>query len=149
MYALDTNLLVYAHNTDATFHHAAKSFVEQALNTPDDAGKPGVCIPSQVLIEFLNVITWSRLESPLPLPGALRIVQQYTDSGAPIIHPLSSQLDSVLELLTGVTTRKKVFDVALAATLRDNNIRGLYTLNTKDFADFSFLEVINPLLPAT
>jgi len=44
-----------------------------------------------------------------------------------------------------VTTRKKVFDVALAATLKDNDISGLYTVNVDDFKGFDFLTIVNPL----
>jgi hypothetical protein len=29
--------------------------------------------------------------------------------------------------------------------LKDNNINGIYTANVDDFAEFEFLEVINPL----
>lgn len=146
MFALDTNLLVYAHNIDAPFHKAAKAFVEKVLNERDSEGNLAVCIPVQVLVEFLNVITWAKLESPLPLSAALRVVQQYRDTGVTIVYPLPSQLDTLLELLATVKTRKKIFDVALAATLRDNSIIGLYTLNTKDFVEFTFLDVMNPLL---
>lgn len=145
MFALDTNLLVYAHNVDAPFHKAAKAFVEKVLNERDSAGNLTVCIPAQVLVEFLNVITWAKLESPLPLPIALRVVQHYIDTGVTIVHPLPTQLNTLLELLATVKTRKKIFDVALAATLRDNSIVGLYTLNTKDFIEFTFLDVVNPL----
>lgn len=145
MFALDTNLLVYAHNVDAPFHKAAKAFVEKVLNERDSVGNLAVCIPAQVLVEFLNVITWAKLESPLPLPIALQVVQQYLDTGVTIVHPLPSQLDTLLELLATVKTRKKIFDVALTATLKDNGIAGLYTLNTKDFIEFACLDVLNPL----
>jgi len=43
-----------------------------------------------------------------------------------------------LELLSSVKTRKKIFDVALAATLKDHNIKGLYTVNVDDFKEFDF-----------
>lgn len=145
MYAVDTNLLVYAHNVDSVFHKPAKDFIENILNTRDDSGHFQVCIPAQVLVEFINVITWSRLESPLSLPNALRLVKQYRDSGVIILHPKVSQLDTLLALFESVTTRKKVFDIALVATLKDNGINGLYTVNTKDFVDFDFLDVVNPL----
>lgn len=145
MYALDTNLLVYAHNEASPKHQATKAFIETVMNARDSQGNFEVCVPAQALIEFLNVITWSKLEAPLSLKVALNIVQSYVDSGVPIINPLPSQLSTVLALLSDVTTRKKVFDVALAATLKDNNIKGLYTVNTKDFAEFAFLDVVNPL----
>ena len=52
MYAVDTNLLVYAHNADSTFHEPAREFIESMLNTRDDNGNFKVCIPAQVLVEF-------------------------------------------------------------------------------------------------
>jgi len=32
MYALDTNILVYAHNASSPFHVSAKAFVESVMN---------------------------------------------------------------------------------------------------------------------
>lgn len=145
MYALDTNLLVYAHNTASPFHAQAKVFVEQMMNTRDAEGNLSVCLPAQVLMEFLNVITWHRLESPLPLVEAVKIVQDYLATGVTILYQQPTHLDTLLNLLKSVTTRKKVFDVALVATLKDHGIPGLYTVNTKDFGEFTFLDAKNPL----
>lgn len=130
MFAVDTNILVYAHNSGASKHDAAKSFLLDAMNTKDENGKLSICIPSQVLVEFMNVITWTRLETPLPLADATTIVKDYLNSEVEIIYPKPTQLVTLLELLGSVKSRKKVFDVALAATL---------------FEEFAFLEVDNPL----
>lgn len=40
---------------------------------------------------------------------------------------------------------KKVFDVVLAATRKDNGVEWLYTVNIDDFKDFPFLQIENPL----
>lgn len=146
MYALDTNLLVYAHNLRSPFHAQAKTFIETVINERDNSGNLNVCIPAQALIEFLNVITWAKLESPLALPEAIALVRQYINTGVQIIQPQASQLQTVLELLENSTTRKKIFDTALAATLKDNGVQGLYTVNVRDFEGFPFLVVINPLV---
>jgi hypothetical protein len=45
------------------------------------------------------------------------------------IFPL---IETLMDLLKSVTTRKKIFDVALVATLKDHGVPGLYTVNTKD-----------------
>lgn len=144
MFAIDTNILVYAHNSGASNHEAAKGFLQNAMNTKDENGKLSICIPSQVLVEFMNVITWTRLEAPLSLSDAKIVVEDYLNSDAEIIYPKPTQLVTLLNLLDSVESRKKVFDVALAATLKDNGIQGLYTLNTSDFEEFAFLEVKNP-----
>jgi uncharacterized protein len=144
MYALDTNLLVYAHNTASPFHAQAQGFIEQVMNERDADGNLSICLPAQVLTEFLNVITWHRLESPLPLPAAIQIVQDYLDTGITILHNRPTQLDTLLTLLKSVATRRKVFDMALVATLLDHNVPGIYTVNVKDFKEFTFLDVRNP-----
>jgi hypothetical protein len=145
MYALDTNLLVYAHNTASPYHPQARAFIEKVMNERDAEGMLAVCIPGQVLTEFLNVITRHQLESPLPLHDATQLVQAYMDTGVAILYPKSTQLATLLDLLKSVTTRQKIFDVALVATLKDHGVSGLYTVNTSDFDQFAFLDVKNPL----
>lgn len=145
MYALDTNLLVYAHNTASPLHPQAKAFIEKVLNERNADGFLDICIPAQVLMEFINVITWQRLEAPQSLKQAIQIVQDYLNTGVTILHQQPTQLDTFLSLLQNVSSRKKIFDVGLVATLKDHGISGLYTVNTSDFDEFSFLDVKNPL----
>lgn len=147
MFAIDTNLLVYAHNTDSKFHKQAAAFVSQVTNEHDQKGQHKICLPTQVLSEFVHVITWQRVEKPLSITEAVRVVRDYRDMGIPIIHQRETQIQTFLELLESSTTRKKVFDIVLAATLKDNGISGLYTVNVDDFKTFDFLEAINPLQP--
>ncbi len=143
MFAVDTNLIVYAHNVASPYHVKAKQFMEQVINERNAEGQ--VCLPAQVLTEFVHVITWQHLEAPLSIPEAVQIVQDYLDSGIKIIFQQDTQIQTFISLSEMVTTRKKVFDVALAATLKDNHISGLYTNNVDDFKEFDFLTVINPL----
>ena len=147
MFALDTNLLVYTHNTASKFNPAAVAFLEKVLNERDEQGDLSVCLPAQVVQEFVHVVTWQRLEKALSLPEAIQIVEDYLDTGIRIVYPKETQLATFLSLLKVTTTRQKVFDVALAATLKDNEVGGLYTVNVADFETFDFLEVINPLPP--
>lgn len=145
MFAIDTNILVHAHNTASPLHERAKQFVEDVMNARDDEGGFSVCIPAQILMEFIHVVTWQRLEAPLLLGEARDVVEEYLDTGVPIVARRENHLRTFLELLRTVASRKKVFDVALAATLKDHGIEGLYTLNVADFAGFDFIKVVNPL----
>ena len=61
MYAIDTNILVYAHNADSKFNKKTSLFLEKVMNERDEEGKLSICIPAQVLTEFLNVITRSNI----------------------------------------------------------------------------------------
>ncbi len=62
MFAIDTNLLVYAHNTDSEFHKQAAAFVTKVVNERDHKGQHTICLPTQVLSEFVHVVTWQRVE---------------------------------------------------------------------------------------
>jgi len=146
MFAIDTNILVYAHNRDSGFHRPAIGFIEKVMNNRDEKGNVDICIPVQVLMEFVNVMTRQSLPRALKLEEAIDIISQYNLSGARIVDHRPSQLKTFIDLLMSVRSRKKVFDIALAATLKDNGIEGLYTANVADFAPFKFLRVVNPLL---
>ena len=144
-FAIDTNLLVYAHNRNSPFHESAKNFIETVMNERDENGNLSVCIPAQVFIEFISVVTSNKLKTPLSISQATAIVQDYLDAGITILTQKDSYLDNAIELLEQVTSRKRVFDVAIAAILKDNQVSGIYTVNVEDFEGFTFLEAINPL----
>lgn len=139
--AIDTNILVYAHNGDNPYHYKAKDFlVNQLQNYPNN-----ICIPYQCLIEFISTVT-KRIENPFSIEQALQIVAYYKDFGIDIIYPKPTQLSTFLEIYKQTPYKNRLFDVAICATLKDNGIHGIYTVNTKDFQDYPFLTVINPLL---
>ena len=145
MFAIDTNLLVYAHNEDSAFHQKAAEFLERVMNECDADGNLSVCFPAQVFHEFINVITRQTLRKPLSLEEAIDVVQDYLDSGIHVVSPKETQIQTWLQLLRTVTTRKKIFDVALVATLKDHGITELYTVNVDDFKGFDGLTAIDPL----
>ncbi len=146
MFALDTNILVYAHNLASPFHQKAKMFVEQIIGEEDEFGNPVICIPLQVCAEFINVCTRQTIGKPLTISEAIKEIHRYDEYlNIQILYPRSTQLKTFLNLLESTTTRKKTFDVYLVATLKDHEIEGLYTVNVEDFEEFTFLKVKNPL----
>jgi hypothetical protein len=145
MFALDTNILIYAHNEESSFHQKAVAFVKKAIAERDENGRHVVGLAAQVCAEFINVITRQTIEKPLSLADAILVIEKYIKAGTPIIHAQSNQIHTFLELAKSSTTRKKTFDLFLAATLKDNGIERLYTVNVDDFKDFAFLQAVNPL----
>jgi len=145
MFSIDTNILVYAHNTDSEYNERATAFLEKVLNERDEEGNFTVCLTAQVLMEFMNVITRQNLEKPLSISEAIQVTNDYLETGIKVINQRETQIRTFLDLLSSVTTRKKVFDIALVATLKDHGISGIYTLNVTDFKEFDFLKVVNPL----
>lgn len=141
MFAIDTNILVYAHDKSSPFNRKAVSFIETKMNKEIS----DFCIPSQVISEFINAITRNSLPNPLTLKESIGVVRNYLDFGITIINPKETQTQTFLDVLSKVKTRKKIFDVVLASSLKDNNIEEFYTVNVKDFEEFNFLQIINPL----
>nr|VFJ58541.1 MAG: hypothetical protein BECKFW1821B_GA0114236_104211 [Candidatus Kentron sp. FW] len=56
----------------------------------------------------------------------VRIVQDYMDTGITVLYHRPTQLETLVDLFGAATTRKRIFDAALAATLKDHGIPGLY-----------------------
>lgn len=116
MFAIDTNLLIYAHNEDAEFHAQSAHFLERVFNDYNADGQLSICLSTQVITEFMNMMTRQTLRKPLSIQEASRIVQDYLDTGVHVLAHKDTQIQTFLTLLKTVTTRKKMFDVALAAT---------------------------------
>ena len=73
------------------------------MNGRDEEGNLSVCIPSQVLMEFVNVITHQNLKSPLSLSEAIKVIQDYLESNILIINQRETQIQTFIELLSSVT----------------------------------------------
>ena len=71
MIALDTNILVYAHRKDSSFHQVAKDRVATLAE-----GRSVWAIPWPCLHEFAAVVTHPRIyDPPTPLENALMQVE--------------------------------------------------------------------------
>ena len=143
--AVDTDILVYAHNTACSLHEEAKSFVvRQVLASPDGE----FVITHQTLFELFSVLT-SQAVFPTPLQPetAWDVCRIYLEH--PTVQKIAYEppvIDLIAALLKEKPQRgKRFFDLKLAATLRYHGVTGLYTNNVRHFRDFGFLRVENPL----
>ncbi|MFO7780591.1 MAG: VapC toxin family PIN domain ribonuclease, partial [Spirochaetia bacterium] len=76
MIAVDTNILVYSHREDSSFHGAALEAVRGLAESTSLWA-----IPWPVIHEFLAVVTHPRIYSPpTPLDDALLQVRRWMDS---------------------------------------------------------------------
>ncbi|MBI2885195.1 MAG: PIN domain-containing protein [Candidatus Omnitrophica bacterium] len=144
MVLFDTNLLVHAHVISSPYHAIARRLRDEA-----SVGRLEACLSPQVLCEFVTVCTNPRVIQPaLTLAEARGEVSAYwTSSGFKKVLPKETTIMRMLHLMTKITTsRVDVFDIFLAATMLDNDVRTIYTQNVKDFVVFKELEVINPFL---
>jgi toxin-antitoxin system PIN domain toxin len=140
-FAIDSNILLYASNEASNHQRAASEFLDQAV-----AGPEIVFVSWQVISEYLRISTHAAV-FPRPLSPETAIANVDSLFSSPHVRILQEDggfWDTYKSVARTVVTRgAAVPDAHLAALLRHNGIRVLYT-NDSDFRRFSFLEVRNP-----
>lgn len=142
MIAVDTNLLVYAHRRDATFHKGAKSILSHLAERPTPWA-----IPYHCLVEFHGVVTNGRVwRQPSTVSQSVEQVRSWTESPSLVLlTDQVEQLDQVLELwCTSSVTGPKVHDARIAALCIGHGVSELWTVD-RDFSRFNRLTTRNPL----
>jgi toxin-antitoxin system PIN domain toxin len=140
--AVDTNILVYAHRSDAPFHEAAAS----ALGALAEGSSPWA-IPWPCVHEFLAKVTHARIfKQPSPLVSALDQVAEWLRS--PMARALGEP-DGYFEVFSKTTLDSqvagaKVHDARIAALCTAHGVTELWSTD-RDFSRFSALRVRNPL----
>jgi len=137
---LDTNILVYAHNSSSIFH-------SQSLDTVKDVieGRLRGLLTHQNLLEFYSIITdRKRVANPLSPEEAQELVNNYLHSPFEIIFPGQETGEILLSLCQENSIKNgEIFDVYLAATCLSNNIRTILTANVKDFQNLAGINIID------
>ena len=143
MIAIDTNLLVYAHRSDADFHkHASALLVDLAQKGPRWA------IPWPCVHEFISITTHPRIYNPpTPLETALAAIDVWLETdGCIAIGEGFGYFDTLKKLaLKGNIRGPMVHDARIAAICANNGVTELWSAD-RDFSRFSGLKVRNPLV---
>jgi uncharacterized protein len=139
---LDTNVLVYAVNTDAVQHPASRALLEAARD-------PATClyVTSQILCEYFAVVTNPRRVSA-PVSASDAIASIATMLRLPGLRVLPIPPDAVAGWMTLALSHSisggDIFDLQIAATMQANGIQRIYTFNVGDFKKFSGVVVETP-----
>ena len=99
----------------------------------------------QILCEFYSIVTNPRR---VPKPRSAADALAVLSSLLAFLHVLPVPVHTMEELL-GLLRRRTVtggdiFDLQIAATMRANGVRRIYTFNRDDFEVFPELEVFTP-----
>ena len=144
MLAVDTNVLVYAADTNSPYHAACHQWLQRQRTRPD-----AWFTTWPILYEFLRVTThprvmrrpwglavaWQFVTALLASPGLSVLVQ--TQRHAEVAGQVISELPHIAGNL--------VHDTHTAILMREHGVRRICTRDA-DFSRFPFLEVIDPLL---
>jgi toxin-antitoxin system PIN domain toxin len=141
--AVDTNLLVYAHRTDAAFHQPARAALEALA-----LGRAAWAIPWPCVHEFISVVTHPRIFRT-PTPVELALSQMHALADLPQVV-LLSEGDGYLDRLAAVAAPARtqggaIHDARIAALCLHHGVTQLWSAD-RDFTRFPDLPVRNPLV---
>ena len=137
----DINLLVYAYNSDAPFHQAAKAWWEECLS-----GERPVGLPWAAMLGYLRLVTSrSVLVDPFTPAEAIGHVRSWLERPqAQILQPGARHLEVLDSLMQDAQAPKSITtDVHLAALAIEHQAE-LHS-NDGGFAQFAGLRWTNPL----
>ena len=138
---VDSNILVYAHDSESSMHEQAKLWLEKSVN------EQSVVTSWQNLLEFYSVITSSkRCLNPLSSAKAGYIVKKYDDH-LEVISPNKKSGMVLLEFLSKSNIKgPEIYDYYLASVALANGVKTIYTANTNDFKTMKEISAVNPLI---
>lgn len=143
MIAVDTNILVYAHREDSTWHVPA----DHCLTDLAENGRPWA-IPWPCIHEFLAIATHPRIYSPpTPLEDAIEQVTCWLESPSLILISENPDYWSVLKpaMQTGKIVGPRVHDARIASLCLQHGVAELWTAD-RDFSLIPSLASRNPLV---
>jgi predicted nucleic acid-binding protein len=134
---IDTNILVYAYDiSEGKKHEIAKDILKQIWIE----GGGVVCL--QNLMEFFVIIT-QKVENPIDAMIAKDIVYDFIRSERwTIIDRDADTFLSAIELVSEFNIH--LWDAAIAASMKENNITEIVTENVKDFGKVPYIKVVFP-----
>lgn len=143
MIAVDTNVLVYAHREELTWHDIALARITELAE-----GRSPWAVPWPCIHEFLAIVTHSRIYAPpTPLNAAIDQVEAWFESPSLVLLAETEgywpELRSALE--QGRINGAQVHDARVAAICQDHGVRELWTAD-RDFGRFPMLNVRNPFV---
>ncbi len=143
MIAVDTNLLVYAHREDSSWHEAALRRLRELSE-----GKAAWAIPWPCVHEFLAIVTHPRIyDPPTPLEIALDQVAAWLEApGVALLSEVEGYWDEIREVLKASrVSGAQIHDARVAALCQLHGAEELWTAD-RDFGRFPGLRVRNPLV---
>lgn len=143
MIAVDTNILVYAHRADSTFHERAAVRVREAAE-----GSAAWAIPWPCVHEFIAVVTHPRIYAPpSPLENALDQIEAWLQSPSLVLLSEDDEhWPTLKQTLEGSQVQgPRVHDARLAALCTAHGVAELWSAD-RDFSRFGAVKVVNPLV---
>ena len=137
---LDTNVVVRLTDPGAPDHALVTTALDKLLERD-----VLVCVTPQVLIEF-----WAVATRPLDANGLGWSLEQTREAVQGLADQMVLLEDTAqvfaawLDLASAGVSGKRVHDARIVAVALAHGVESILTLNTKDFAGFTGVEVVHP-----
>jgi predicted nucleic acid-binding protein len=132
----DSNIIVYAINSSSPKHEAAQAFLQA------NAGL--LVLAHQNVLEAFRVLTHNRFPRPMNTAAAAQAINAIAEVCRVIAPDQTAHYIALALIEEHSLTGDKIFDAYLTATAMAAGISTIATDNTKDFAAFKGVTVINP-----
>jgi toxin-antitoxin system PIN domain toxin len=141
--AVDTNILVYAHRAESTFHTRARASIRGLWEATDPWAIPWPCVH-----EFLATVT-KRSMLPAPTPVMLatdQVKELMLSESLVLLGEGPGYFDRLARLLEDASVDgARIHDARIAAICLDHRVSEFWTAD-RDFASFPTLPTRNPLV---
>jgi toxin-antitoxin system PIN domain toxin len=136
--AVDTNILVYAHNPQSPKHAVAVAAIARLV-----ASGSSWAVPQPCLLEFARVMSDKHVTPPLPLRLVRAAIEALLASrGVVVLRPGAQFMQLWLDAVIEADARGRlVFDAQIVALCRAHGIHQLLT-EDRDFARFSKFKAV-------
>ena len=134
---LDSNVLVHAAVSGSPLHELAALLVEKGL-----CERGRFCIAPQNLVEFAAVVTRRRFVDPPLSPDVLRRMTErlYRSRCLRKIYPHRGTVARCLREGSSLSVAgSRWYDLFLATTMRESDVREIITENIEDFRGIPFV----------
>jgi uncharacterized protein len=137
---VDTNVLVYALDADATQHLVSRRLLDEGCN-----GATNLYVTSQILCEFYSIVTNPRrVAKPRSAAEAIAAITNLL-SFLKVLPIPAHTVEGWLGLLRSRPVMGgDVFDLQLVATMLVNGLQPIYTYNTTDIEGITGLIITTP-----
>ncbi len=135
VFFIDTNVLIYAFEKEASEKkEIARSIIDECFD-----GKNFLAVSNQILAEFFFIVTEKlKVDKDEAKEVMEKIIERETITKTRYTEETTlSAIDIQKE------SKMPFWDALIAATMLENNIRTIYTENTKDFS-IAGITAINP-----
>ena len=143
MIGIDTNILVYAHRKDMSFHSKADKFLSDLVGD-----STSMAIPYPCLSEFLSIVTNPKIFK-IPSPREIALEELENFLSLPNVYCIG-ELTGYFSLFKEISLKAKIsggeyHDTRIAAICIQHEIKVFYSAD-RDFNRFPKLKIKNPLV---